>query len=137
MPGFAWLLDTNIISALVRDPHGAVFRAMADRSQGLPCTSIVVAAELEYGLRKSGSVKLRTQVERILAVLEVLPLEAPVEQHYGEIRHHLQQLGQPIGENDLFIAAHARALGLTLVTHNLREFERVPGLVVENWLDPT
>lgn len=129
-----YLLDANIISALVRDPQGPVFHALAARQPAQPCTSIIVAAEIEYGLRKSGSARLREQVERILAGLDVLPLEPPVEQHYGDIRLQLQQSGTPIGENDLFIAAHARMLGAILVTHNIREFERVPELVVEDWL---
>jgi len=70
----------------------------------------------------------------VLAALDILPLKPPVDEHYGEIRAYLNRTGQPIGWNDLFIAAHARALELTLVTANVREFSRVPGLHVENWL---
>ncbi|HLA33430.1 MAG TPA: PIN domain-containing protein, partial [Rhodocyclaceae bacterium] len=99
-----------------------------------PCTSIVVAAEIQFGLCKGVSERLRTQVNAIMSNLDILPLETPVERHYGEIRAHLQRLGQPIGANDLLIAAHARALGLILVTDNLREFARVPDLNLENWL---
>ncbi|MHB1292986.1 MAG: PIN domain-containing protein, partial [Sulfuricella sp.] len=65
---------------------------------------------------------------------EILPLETPVEEHYADIRNKLERAGTPIGPNDLLIASHARALGLTLVTDNVREFSRVPGLAVENWL---
>lgn len=132
-----YLLDTNIISALAREPRGPVYAQLLDKLPATACTSIVVAAEVEYGLRKGVSARLRSQVESILSALEVLPLEHPAEQHYGEIRIHLQQLGQPIGHNDLFIAAHARSLGLTLVSHNTREFERVPGLKLESWLAST
>lgn len=137
MDSHCFLLDTNIISALVREPHGAVFDQIKRRLPLTACTSIVVAAELHYGLSKGVSDKLRHQVETILSGLDVLPLASPVEQHYGDIRAHLQKIGQPIGQNDLFIAAHARALGLTLVTHNIGEFSRVPGLNVEDWLTPT
>jgi len=99
------------------------------------CTSIVVASELRYGAYRKGSAKLTTQVETVLAGVDILPLEEPVDHHYGNIRAELARIGQPIGHNDLFIAAHARALGLTLVTGNFGEFSRVPGLSVENWLE--
>jgi len=131
----AYLLDTNIISALAREPQGAVYRVLKERLPATACTSIVVASEIEYGLCKSGSRRLRTQVETILSALDVLPLEAPVDRHYGEIRAYLQRIGQPIGYNDLFIAAHARSLGLILVSRNTGEFERVPDLKTENWLE--
>ncbi|HUG22402.1 type II toxin-antitoxin system VapC family toxin [Piscinibacter sp.] len=136
MDGHRYLLDTNVILALVKDPQGPVFQALSDRLPDTACTSIVVAAEICFGLCKGVSDRLRVRVEAVLSALDVLPLECPVEQHYGEIRAQLQQRGQPIGHNDLFIAAHARALGLTLVTRNLGEFERVPGLKVESWLPP-
>ena len=67
--------------------------------------------------------------------MDILPLEHPADEHYGEIRAHLNRMGHPIGWNDLFIAAHARSSGLILVTDNIREFSRVPGLTVVNWLD--
>ena len=131
-----YLLDTNIISALVKTPNGAVFAHLRARLPATACTSIVIAAEIHYGLSKGVTSKLRKQVELVLAAFDVLPLETPADQHYGDIRAYLQQRGQPIGQNDLLIAAHARALGLTLVTNNVREFEKVPGLKVENWLSP-
>lgn len=135
----AYLLDTNIISALVRDPHGPVYAKLLAKCQTQAnatfCTSIVVAAEIEFGLRKGVSERLRAQVGAIMNTLDILPLAAPVHMHYGEIRATLQQQGNPIGGNDLFIAAHARALGMTLVTNNMREFVRVPGLKLENWLE--
>lgn len=137
MDSHGFLLDTNIISALVREPHGRLFDQLKRKLPLTSCTSIVVAAELHYGLSKGVSDQLRHQVEAILSGLDVLPLASPVERHYGDIRAHLQRIGQPIGQNDLFIAAHARALGLTLVTHNVGEFSRVPGLNVEDWLVPT
>lgn len=70
-----------------------------------------------------------------MAAMPILPLEAPADEYYGAIRHQLERAGTPIGPNDLLIAAHARALGLTLVTDNVREFTRVPQLSVENWLN--
>ena len=129
-----YLLDTSVVSDLVRNPLGAVAGRVASVGEGTVCTSIVVAAELRFGAVKSGSPKLADQVDLILSALEVLPLEPPADRHYGEIRQDLARQGTPIGPNDLLIAAHARALDLTVVTANVREFSRVPGLGVENWL---
>ena len=118
MNDYGYLLDTN----------------MQEKLPATICTSIVVAAEVEFGLSKGVSARMHAQVQAIIGSLEVLPLAAPVQQHYGQIRALLAQQRQPIGPNDLFIAAHARALGMTLVSQNLREFERVPGLQLEDWL---
>ncbi|MGB0678227.1 MAG: PIN domain-containing protein, partial [Polyangiales bacterium] len=96
--------------------------------------SIIVACEVRYGLVRKGSPRLTQGVETLLQHLNVLPLTAPVDAHYADIRHGLEQRGLPIGHNDLLIAAHARALGLCLLTDNMREFARVPGLAVDNWL---
>ena len=131
---YRYLLDTNILSDLVRHPQGVVFQRIAAVGEDSVCTSIVVACELRFGAAKSGSSRLVHQLEHILEVLPVLPLEPPVELHYAEIRTHLEQAGTPIGPNDLLIAAHALALDLTLVTANTREFERVPTLSLNNWL---
>ena len=130
-----YLLDTNILSAIVKQPAGLLAQKIAALSRETFCTSIVVASELRYGTYRKGSAKLTVQVEKVLAGVDILPLEEPVDHHYGSIRAELERIGQPIGHNDLFIAAHARALGLTLVTANLGEFSRVPGLSVENWLE--
>lgn len=135
MPMPRYLLDTNIISALARAPQGPIAAIMHEKMPAMFYTSIVVAAEIEFGLAKGVSDRLRRQVLMILTRLEILPLGEPVHQHYGQIRSHLMRLGQPIGPNDLFIAAHARALDLVLVTDNVREFQRVPDLRLENWLD--
>ena len=129
-----YLLDTNILLALARQPQGRVYTALRARLPQTACTSIVVAAEIHFGLQRGVSARLRQQMLSLLAAFDVLPLDAPVQLHYGEIRAHLEKTGQPIGANDLLIAAHARALGLVMVTNNLREFTRVPGLVVEDWL---
>ena len=131
---YTFLLDTNIISDLVRNPTGAVYQRINDVGEASISTSIVVACELHFGAQKSGSARLQQQLESILNLMNVLPLESPVDEHYAEIRTRLEQLGTPIGPNDLLIAAHALALDLTLVTANMREFERVPNLQVVNWL---
>ncbi|MEQ8857912.1 MAG: PIN domain-containing protein [Pseudomonadales bacterium] len=128
-----YLLDTDVLSDLVRRPHGPVATAITAEGEDTVCTSIVVAGELHYGGRKSGSRALRKRIELILSALEVLPLEAPADEHYAGIRHDLTRRGALIGPNDLLIAAHALALDLTLVTRNQREFGRVRGLRVEVW----
>ena len=82
---------------------------------------------------RRGLARLTRQLETVLASLETLPLAEPADAHYAAIRSELERVGRTIGHNDLLIAAHARALDLTLVTRNVREFERVPGLVIEDW----
>ncbi|GAA3983989.1 type II toxin-antitoxin system VapC family toxin [Comamonas faecalis] len=129
-----FLLDTNILSDLVRQPQGVVARRIAQVGEDAVCTSIIVAAELRFGAAKRGAPRLTQQVDAILAALPVLPLELPADAGYAQIRCALEQAGQPIGPNDLLIAAHALALQCTLVTANEREFARVPGLVIVNWL---
>ncbi len=129
-----YLLDTNIISHIIRDPSGPAARRIEKVGAKAVCTSIIVAAELRYGCARKGSPKLLARVEGVLETMPVLPLDIPADTDYGGIRAELEAAGQPIGGNDLLIAAHARALGLTLVTDKLREFSRVRGLKVENWL---
>lgn len=136
MAGYRYLLDTNIVSDLVLKPQGAVAHKIARTGEDAVCTSIIVACELRYGAAKRGSNRLTEQVEQILTALPVLPLEGMVDRRYGEERARLERRGQLIGPNDLLIAAHALALGLTLVTANLKEFARVAGLKTENWLSP-
>jgi tRNA(fMet)-specific endonuclease VapC len=130
-----YLLDTNIVSDLLRNPRGPVFERIAEVGEAAVCTSVIVTAELRFGATKSGSSKLIDRVDLILSALEILPLKQPADRHYGEIRHDLARQGQPIGPNDLLIAAHALSLNLTVVTANVREFSRVPGLRIENWLE--
>lgn len=131
---YQYLLDTNIISDLVRHPQGLVFQRIATIGENSICTSIIVVCELRFGAAKSGSLRLVQQLDRIFELLPILSLEPPIDQQYAAIRKHLEQAGTPIGPNDLLIAAHALALNLILVTANVREFERVPALNVENWL---
>jgi tRNA(fMet)-specific endonuclease VapC len=129
-----YLLDTNIISDLVRRPRGPVADRISEVGEEAVCTSIVVAAELRYGAAKSGSLRMAERVDLLLPALEILPLESPVDHRYAEIRHYLAKQGTPIGPNDLLIAAHAMAADLMLVTANTREFQRIPSLRIENWL---
>ena len=129
-----YLLDTNILSDLIRNPFGPVAQRIEAVGAKAVCTSIIVAAELRYGCAKKGSPRLQARVEDILATIPVLPLEVPADADYGRQRAQLEASGQPIGGNDLLIAAHALALGLTLVTHNTRKFSRIVGLQVEDWL---
>jgi tRNA(fMet)-specific endonuclease VapC len=129
-----YLLDTNIIADLVRNPQGRVAQRVRDVGEMAVCTSIIVAAELRYGATRKGSPRLSAQVEAILGALEVLPFETPADAAYGQLRAGLERAGQPIGANDLLIAAHALTLGQTLVTANDREFARIDDLSRENWL---
>lgn len=129
-----YLLDTNIVSDLMRRPQGPVAAALARVGDDTVCTSIVVVAELKFGVKKSGSPRLQANLDAILSALEILPLKEPVDQRYAEIRHQLESVGQTIGPNDLLIAAHCLAENLVAVTANIDEFSRVPGLGVENWL---
>jgi tRNA(fMet)-specific endonuclease VapC len=129
-----YLLDTNIVSNLVRIPGGRVARRIRDVGEAQVCTSIIVAAELRYGATKKGSPRLAAQLEAVLGALDVLPFEAPADAAYGLLRARLERAGHPIGGNDLLIAAQVLALRCTLVTDNEREFARIDDLPSENWL---
>ena len=129
-----YLLDTNIISDLIRNPKGRVAKHIARVGERNVCTSIIVASELRYGCAKSGSKRLLEAVENLLGELDVLSLEDPADTEYGKIRAELERKGSPIGGNDLLIAAHALAVEATIVTANMDEFARVEGLKVQNWL---
>ncbi len=129
-----YMLDTNIISDLVKNPQGKAARRIAKVGEDNICTSIIVAAELRYGCAKSGSKRLLKAVEDLLGEIPVLPFDVPADAEYGGIRSELEAAGKPIGSNDLLIAAHAYALGAIIVTANTDEFKRVRGLNVENWL---
>jgi tRNA(fMet)-specific endonuclease VapC len=129
-----YLLDTNMVSDLVRNPDGRVTQRIRKVGEAQVCTSIIVAAELHYGSAKKGSPRLAAQLDAVLGVLEVLPFDAPADRTYGALRARLERRGKLIGANDLLIAAQAIALGHVLVTDNEREFARVDGLRYENWL---
>jgi tRNA(fMet)-specific endonuclease VapC len=129
-----YLLDTNVVSDLVRHPQGRISEHIREIGEAQICTSIIVAAELRYGAAKRGSPRLATQLEAVLGALDVLPFEAPADAAYALIRTRLEQIGRPIGGNDLLIAAQAVALGYTIVTDNEGELARIDGLLRENWL---
>jgi tRNA(fMet)-specific endonuclease VapC len=129
-----YMLDTNIISDLIRKPQGKAARRIARVGENNICTSVIVAAELRYGCAKSGSKRLLKAVEDLLGEITVLPFDVPADAEYGAIRSELETAGTPIGSNDLLIAAHACATGATIVTANANEFKRIRSLKVENWL---
>ena len=129
-----YMLDTNIISDLIRNPQGKAAKRIAKVGENNICTSIIVAAELRYGSVKSGSKRLLEAVEELLGEINVLPFDVPADAEYGAIRSKLEAGGTPIGSNDLLIAAHAYATGSTIVTANADEFKRIGGLKVDNWL---
>jgi tRNA(fMet)-specific endonuclease VapC len=129
-----YMLDTNVISELMKNPRGKAAKRVARVGEDNICTSIIVAAELRYGCAKRGSERLLKSVEGLLTEIDVLPFESAADVEYGNIRSELESAGKPIGANDLLIAAHAMAVNATVVTVNIDEFKRVRGLKVENWL---
>jgi tRNA(fMet)-specific endonuclease VapC len=129
-----YLLDTSIVSDLVRNPRGRIAQHVRKVGEAQVCTSIIVAAELRYGAAKKQSPRLTAQLQAVLGALEMLPLQKPADVTYGELRSRLEKAGRPIGGNDMLIAAQALTLGLTLVTDNEREFAQVKDLRRENWL---
>lgn len=134
MTAARYMLDTNIVSDLIRNPVGRAARRLAEVGEESVCISIIVAAELRYGSAKKGSPRLLEKIENFFFQIPILPLEVPADAEYGGIRAELEAAGRPIGYNDLLIAAHAYALGATIVTANVAEFSRIRGLTVENWL---
>jgi tRNA(fMet)-specific endonuclease VapC len=134
--GLTHMLDTNICVALMKfvpRDAGAALRAISD-SVGI---STIVYAELRYGMENSSRPISNAQtLSKFVELVEVVPFGPTAAEHYGAIRTDLQRVGRPIGSLDMLIAAHARSEGLILITNNRREFDRVPGLRVENWLSP-
>jgi tRNA(fMet)-specific endonuclease VapC len=128
------MLGTNIFSDLIRNPQGKAAKRIAKVGENNVCTSIIVAAELRYGCAKTSSQCLLKAVDELLGEIDVLPFDVPADAEYGGIRSELEAAGKPIGSNDLLIAAHAYAIGATMVTANTSEFKRIRGLKVENWI---
>ena len=129
-----YLLDTNIcIYVINARPPAVLARFMAHEIDGLGISAIT-ASELYWGVCKSGSIRNKTTLEKFLSPLTILDYDLGAAQRYGELRAYLEKQGTPIGPLDQQIAAHALALDITLVSNNVREFERVPGLRVENWV---
>ena len=128
-----YLLDTNIVIYVIKRKPLSALQLFND-NEGRMAISSITLAELLHGAEKSNApVRSLATVEDFCSRLEVLPYGAKAAQHYGSIRAALERLGRPIGVNDLHIAAHARSEGLTLVSNNLREFERVEALRLDNW----
>lgn len=131
---YRYLLDTNIVSGLIKHPQGVITHKIIQVGEETICTSLIVAAELRFGAQKSSSQRLKTQVNALLESLVILPFESPADLYYAILRNDLEKRGCPIGPNDMLIAAQALAQNLTLVTANQGEFARIPNLRVENWL---
>lgn len=132
---YTYLLDTNIISDLVKNPRGLIFEKIRTIGEEKICSSIIVACELKFGAKKKNSPQLIEKIDLILSKINILPLTSPVEDFYAKIRTELEAKGTPIGGNDLLIGVQALSLNLTVVTNNIKEFSRIPNLKVENWLN--
>ncbi len=131
-----YMLDTNIcIYIMKKKPEKVLQRFKEEMDRGI-CISSITLAELEYGVQHSADPARNEQaLIRFLAPLSIVPFEGSAASEYGKIRAGLQSKGTPIGPLDMLITAHARAETMVLVTNNVREFERVPGLRLENWAD--
>ncbi len=131
-----YLLDTNICIYLINQRPESVIRRFSTLKPSQVSLSMVTWGELYYGAYKSEKLQHNLRnLQQLSGLLEVLPLPVAAAEHYGRLRADLQRVGRPIGGNDLWIAAHALAEGHILVTHNTKEFERVEGLSVENWVE--
>ena len=130
-----WMLDTNICIAIIRRQPEVAIKRLRGKSVGQVGVSAVTVAELQYGAAKSSRPEpARLALSEFLLPLEVAPFDEAACARYGVIRAKLEAAGKPVGPLDTLIAAHALSLGVVLVTNNLREFRRVPGLTVEDWL---
>ena len=129
-----YMLDTDICSYVMKRSNDLLLKRLQKVLVGDVCVSVVTKSELLYGVEVSPRRQQdETALNAFLTYIEVLEFPDKASSHYAQIRAHLKKAGTMIGGNDLFIAAHARSLGITLVTHNTREFSRVPKLAVEDW----
>lgn len=129
-----YLLDTNIISDLLRNPQGKVTQNIKQIGEENICTSIIVASELRFGAAKKKSVNLSQRIKSILSAIEIIAYDTPADFKYADLRNFLEKKGTLMGPNDMLIAAQALSLDLIIVTANTREFSRVPDLKVVNWI---
>ena len=134
MAGITHLLDTNICIYIINRRPMQVFERFREHRIGEIGVSSITVAELAFGVAKSGSGRNRAALEKFLAPLEIAPFDGQAVWHYGDLRYRLEAQGEPIGAMDTLIAAHALAMGAALVTNNQREFQRVSGLVLDNWI---
>ena len=131
-----YMLDTNICIYVMKNRPEKVLQRFREELDGGLCISSITLAELEYGMKHSSNpAKNEQALLRFLAPLSILPFGAAAASEYGALRTYQQNKGTPIGPLDMLIAGHALAEGLTLVTNNVREFERVPDLRLENWAE--
>lgn len=131
-----YMLDTNICIYAIKNKPEQVLRRLKDNMQYGLCISAITLAELEYGVEKSlFPERNRAALMQFISILDVLPFDDLAAVKYGEICAHLQKIGKPIGTMDMLIAGHAKAEHMILITNNVREFERVPGLEIENWAE--
>ncbi|MEM9733175.1 MAG: PIN domain-containing protein [Pseudomonadota bacterium] len=128
-----YLLDTNIVREIVRNPAGKAAQKFYDEAE-ISFLSVIVRCEIENGIAKDNTFRGFDELQLLLQTVETLPLETTAAVPYGKVRSELEAVGKKIGPNDLFIAAHCLALDAVLVTDNEREFSRVAGLKVENWM---
>ena len=130
-----YLLDTDTFSEMVKGLNPRILKRMESLETGDAALSVVTRGEIAYGLQASSpKPSVRRRIDRLLEGIDTLPLDIEVAIHYGLRRAHLRRIGTPIGPNDLWIAAHALAAKLTLVSNNTSEFARVPKLKLENWV---
>ena len=129
-----YLLDTNIVSELIKNPFGIVRARIDHVGADNVFMSVIVAGELQIGVINRGSQRLRERVYEAFTYIPVWPLPINVSEFYGPLRYDLNQRGLPISANDMWIAAHALAEDAVLVTNNIREFSRIANLKVENWM---
>lgn len=129
-----FLLDTNILSDLIKRPRSIVLTRLEEVGEARIYTSVIVASELRFGVAKRGSARLAREVDARLSRMRIAPFGPPGDQVYADLRADLERKGTPIGANDLWIAAQALHDGSVLVTDNETEFGRVPKLRIENWL---
>lgn len=128
------MLDTNVCIYLIKEHPQSVLEQFALHPVGDIGVSVITLAELEYGVAKSGRpARNREALEQFVSPLEVAPFDRRATAAYGKVRTTLEKKGQPIGSMDLLIAAHAISLEVRLITHNVKEFGKVPGLHVEDW----
>jgi tRNA(fMet)-specific endonuclease VapC len=130
-----FLLDTNTCIYIINRRPPEVFDRFTGRHIGEIAISSITGAELAFGVAKSGSRRNQQALDKFLAPLDILPFDEAAMRRYGSLRSYLERQGRPIGALDLLIAAHALALDVTLVTNNEREFARVPGLRLTNWVN--
>lgn len=131
-----YMLDTNICIYAIKNRPEIVLQRLKENMQNGLCISAITLAEMQHGVEKSAQPeKNAAALMRFVSILQVLPFDDGAAVEYGKVCAHLQRHGTPISPMDTLIAAHAKAEGLTIVTNNVREFERVPGLKIENWAE--